>query len=176
MSKNFSNFKKEHSKKGVALLFAIVVSMILFTILAGVLNVALKETIFSTSVKNSNDAFYSADSGVECALYNDKTTSTVFAHNNTGDVSCFGNPSVSVSKTGSTDVPKFDFVVIVPNENFCAKVFVEKTYDPINTDPVTFIPILLSTKITSKGYNKGGNNNCDQAGLKSVERVLEVEY
>lgn len=177
MSKLKFNFKKENSKRGVALLFAIVVSMILFTILAGVLNIALKETIFSMSVKNSNDAFYAADSGIECALYNDKTTSTIFAFNSTdGSISCLQR-DITVLRSGSSDTYEFEFKTTNMIDQTCAKVVVKKVYDT-TVDP-SGDPVLLSTTITSRGYNKGGNidtGTCDQANIKSVERVLEVRY
>jgi hypothetical protein len=171
MSKFKFNFKKEDLKKGVALLFAIVVSMILFTILTGVLNIALKETIFSTSVKNSNDAFYSADSAVECALLNDKTTSTVFNFGSAGGtISCFGK-TILVSSNNNNFSFKIDFVDVGVGP--CAVVDVKKEYDT-TVDPIAD-PSLISTKIIAKGYSKG-SSGCDQAGLKSVERVLEVTY
>lgn len=172
MKKIKFNFKKENLKKGVALLFAIVVSMILFTILAGVLNIALKETIFSTSVKNSNDAFYAADSGVECALWADKKENLELDKDY---VYCFkeSNSDLAFPLTketiGNTDSYSFNVDKIGETRNTCAKVTVVKSYD--GSDP----PQLISTKITSKGYNKGGAD-CEQSGLKSVERVLEVEY
>lgn len=165
------NSQKNKFSKGVALLFAIVVSMILFTILAGVLNISFNESIFSISIKNSNDAFYAADSGAECALFNDKSDSTIFGFNSSGgSMSCFGK-SVPVSSSNN----KFNFNVDFADSGIgsCAKVTVVKNYDT-TTDPIAD-PILISTTITSRGYNKG-NTECDQTGLKSVERVLEVNY
>ena len=155
------NLQKNNYSKGVALLFAIVVSMILFTILAGVLNIALKETIFSTSIKSSNDAFYIADSAVECALLNDKSDSTVFVENGDNTISCFNRIyPVVVNST------IFSFVVSGLDKDSCANVSVEKIHDGSE----------FHTSIISKGYNKGGSSDCVQTGLQSVERVLEVTY
>lgn len=167
------NSKKNKFSKGVALLFAIVVSMILFTILAGVLNISLNETLFSISVKSSNDAFYVADSAVECALLNDKSDTTNFTYNSTGgNISCFGN-NISVIKSASGFNQVFDFNVVSTDSDACARVNIKKDYDA-STDPAD--PTLVGTTITSRGYNKGGSSDCDQSGLKSVERVLEVNY
>lgn len=172
MKKYYLYFKKEKLKKGVALLFAIVISMILFTILTGVLSISLKETIFSISIKNSNDAFYAADGAVECALLNDKVGETVFAYNSSGNISCF-NSSFPVIKAGSDINQSFDFVVSFPENNACAKVNLKKEYD-LKVDPMGD-PVLINTMILSRGYNRGGAA-CDQSGLKSAERVLEVTY
>jgi hypothetical protein len=155
-------------KKGVVLVFAIILSVILFTFAAGVLNIATKELNFSTSAKDSNNAFYAADSGVECALENDMSTKHVFL-DPAGDpppdidpVACFGDDNIS-----STPYPKFEFILLDlgPGGQACAKVLVEKNFD-----------LLGSTRITSKGYNMGSVNNCDQTGLNSTERVIEVIY
>ena len=56
------------------LLFAVTLAAIFLSIALGVANVALKEINFSTSAKDTNDAFFAADSGIEQALYNDKTS------------------------------------------------------------------------------------------------------
>ena len=179
-------FKKEPLNKGIALLFTIMLSTIFLTMALGVTNIATKELTFSSSAKDSNNAFYSAESGIECALYNDKATSTFFLDPNQGvDIndpanveinggsvnlsgfSCFGNP---VTLTG--DFPNFSFVIsgLGSNSNSCAKVVINKIIDR-SVDSA----IVVSTKITSNGYNIG-DDNCDYSGLNRVERVLEVNY
>lgn len=64
--------KRKLSGSGFVLLFAVTISAILLAIALGVAQVALKEVNFSTSAKDTNDAFFSADTGIEYALYEDK--------------------------------------------------------------------------------------------------------
>jgi Divergent InlB B-repeat domain len=62
------------SGSGFVLLFAVTLAAIFLSIALGVASVALREINFSTSAKDTNDAFFAADSGIEQALYNDKTS------------------------------------------------------------------------------------------------------
>ena len=173
MEKYMKIFNKIYENKGIALLFSIMLSAIFISIALGVLNITTNELNFSASSKDTNNAFFAADSGIECALYNDRIDSTYFIDPATGgggvesDFTCFGNPI----NLGGNFSSGFNFTVtgLGSNSNSCAKVEVVKSYDL--TDPS-----IILTKITSKGYNIGGNNNCDQAGLVGVERVLEVNY
>ena len=64
-----TNDKKLKNKKGFVILFAVTLSAILLSIALGVSNIAFNEAKFSTSVKNTNDAFFAADVGAEQALF-----------------------------------------------------------------------------------------------------------
>lgn len=154
--------KIKNNKKGIALLFSIMLSAIFLTIALGVLNISVKELNFSSSAKDASNAFFAADSGVECALYNDKTGSTTFTVAG-GTIDCFG--------TSYTLSPSFGFNItrLGSNNSSCAKVNVSKTFDS-NTPPN-----VISTIITSKGYNLG-DSDCTSSNINRVERVLEVNY
>jgi len=161
---------KKNSQAGIALVFSIILSMIFLTITMGILNIATKEMNFSSSAKDSNNSFFAADSGVECALYNDKSGSIVFTATNTGKINCFGNVLALTSNlTDTLQVFNFNVSGLGSNSNSCAKVTVTKVYDggtPSN---------LLSAQIISKGYNIG-DSNCASTAINRTERVLEVNY
>ncbi len=153
--------KKEKSKKnkGFVLLFTVVLSSVVFAIALGIANVLYKEIRFGTSAKNTNDAFFAADTGAECALYNDKSTSQSFVQNgSTGTVQCMGT---TIAISGA--YPVWDFIVsgLGSSGEGCAKVRVNKTFSP-------------NTSLISKGYNNGGSS-CIQDS-SSVERQLELNY
>jgi hypothetical protein len=57
---------------GFVILFAVTVSSILLAIALGVANIALKEVKFSTVARDTNDAFFAADTGTESALFADR--------------------------------------------------------------------------------------------------------
>ena len=99
-------------RSGFVILFAVTLSSILLAIALGVSNIALKEINFSTSAKNTNDAFVSADVGAECALYNDKSIINKFPlpFSATPISSCAGlTPTPTGSGTATT--ASYDFVV-----------------------------------------------------------------
>jgi hypothetical protein len=70
-------FNNLHTKKytqsaGFTLFVALVVSSMLLAVGFSLSNIILKQLIFSNSGKESQLAFYAADSGAECALYWDR--------------------------------------------------------------------------------------------------------
>ena len=146
-------------RSGFVILFAVTLAAILLSIALGVSNIALREIKFGTSAKDTNEAFFAADTGVECALFNDKFDSNSFIEEGgSGNVSCLGG-SISLNRS----YPFWDFVVpeLGNDRQSCAKVTVDK-----NTS---------TTIIISKGYNIG-DENCNSTNPDRVERQLEVRY
>ncbi|MFZ2072106.1 MAG: hypothetical protein WA101_02405 [Minisyncoccia bacterium] len=151
-------------RRGFVILFAVMLSSIILAITLGVSNISLKEINFSTSAKDANDAFFAADTGVECALFNDK--GTLFTDTNiNADIpsGCLlGNSTFS----GSFPTWIFDIIGLGSTGRSCAKI-------TINKDPV------LGTVITSKGYSADSSTSDDilcTPGSRAVERELEVTY
>ncbi len=68
MKKNNIKIK---NKKGFVLFIAIMVSSILISVAMFIAFIAQKELILAQSAKSTQQAFYAADSAVECALYQD---------------------------------------------------------------------------------------------------------
>ncbi len=68
--KNKFSIKKNLKKQsGFTLFVALIVSSLLLSIGLSLSNIILKQLIFSGSGRESQIAFYAADSGAECALY-----------------------------------------------------------------------------------------------------------
>ncbi|MEY2702091.1 MAG: hypothetical protein RLY43_724 [Bacteroidota bacterium] len=64
------NFKKiQNDKKGFTLLFAILVSVMVLAVGASIINISLKQVILSSAGRESQFAFYAANTGLECALF-----------------------------------------------------------------------------------------------------------
>jgi hypothetical protein len=60
---------KEKSKAGFAILFAVLLASFLITLGISIFSISLKEIMITTSVRDSQIAYYIADSARECALY-----------------------------------------------------------------------------------------------------------
>lgn len=58
-----------NNQKGMTLFISIVIMGILLFITFAVVNITIKSTLFANSGKESQLAFFAADSGIECALY-----------------------------------------------------------------------------------------------------------
>lgn len=56
-------------KKGFTLLFAILVSVLVLAVGTSIITIALKQVILSGAGRESQFAFYAANTGIECALY-----------------------------------------------------------------------------------------------------------
>lgn len=176
--KNIFN-KKE---KGVAVLFAVLVAVLLVSIGATIVSIALRQTILSSTGRESQYAFYAANTALECALYWDfyryddfnETPLYVFPSGDagqgqlsSGDFNCAGM-NISDDWDGDpddSDGRTFEFILTnsFSDEDFCAKATVKKINDGSN----------LITTIEAKGYN---SSSCDDFSARTVERGLELSY
>ncbi len=158
---------KKHFQKnrGFVILFAVTLSGILLAITLGVSNIAFKELSFGTSARDTNNAFFAADSGIECALVYDKSTPANNAFTGSASMNCTGVP---VTLTGSAPDWRFVLNNLGSNSQSCAIV-------TINKDTVTNAPYTITTVI-SKGYNIGDAGTCASTSLNRVEREIKLTY
>ena len=168
--------------KGYTFLFAVLVSALVLAIGISILNISKKEFLLATSARDSSSAFYAADGGVECALYEDVYDRYTFQIDGTraGGLNCVTEHSSPVSYIVITPDPlkkvefKFDAKFGDPDGKSCASVKVTKTtIDAVNN--------IIKTEIDSRGYNSGwdGTNNrnkCDISSAKRVERAIHLSY
>lgn len=188
ISKKKSNMAvKKESQSGFTLFIALIVSSLLLAIGFSLSTIILKQLVFANSGKESQLAFYAADSGAECALYWDRkdidgitivggsfaTSSSAFE-----DIFCgtggsyltgqVGNFSKSVSPDGLQATTTFyvDYsdrnTADNPNHKACAFVTVSKWIDSSSGSPVD------RTQIDSRGYNvplDTGPVGIDSAGV-----------
>ena len=150
---------------GFVILFAVSIASIVLAIALGIANIAYKEIKFTTSAKETNEAFFAADTGAECALYNDKSSSNSFVeYDSSGLVTCRGG---TIILGGAW--PSWSFVVpsLGTSGAACAKVTVTK-------DAVTYFPATRTT-ILSEGYNLG-DASCNSSSPNRVEREVRITY
>lgn len=147
--------------KGFVILYAIVLSSIILAVTLGVLNISYNEIKFSTEAKTTNDAFFAADIGVECALYYNKISGVVFIDPPGSTVINCAGVQIAVNQP---ETLLWDFIIpgLGSANEGCAKVTVDKR------DPARHI-------ITSKGYNIG-DSLCFSSSNNRVERELQVTY
>jgi Tfp pilus assembly protein PilX len=173
--------RKLKSNKGITLFIAVIVMSILLFISFAVVNVSLKSTIFAFSGRNSQFAFYAADTGLECALYWDSKFDA-FATSTSETIFCAGNGIAGTGQPlyGTTTLGRiggggdanptsiFSFLMNPPTvSSSCAVVTVTKYYNDVDGDG----SLDLVTYIKSRGYN-----TCDVSNPRRVERGIEVRY
>lgn len=148
------------SRRGFALIISVIITSVVLAVGIALLDIAYKQVLLSSSAKNSQYAFYNADSALECALYWDQKFD---AFNNAapmagGSLSCNGvgisgyNPgSAGATRTLSFDVP-------------CATSGISAHVTVLKQSSGT-------TDIYANGYS-----SCDASLNTRIERGLKVHY
>lgn len=175
MNKEIKNKKWDN---GFVLFFSLIISTIVLSIISGIILIAYKELIISSTGRESQKAFYSADTGVECALYWDVKhplpgyeEMSVFPSSMDSTIppaipdGCSGNDLVISSilipaPTGTAATSTFS--MDIASSGVCVDVFVSKYIDALGSE---------KTKIDSHGYN-----TCDTGSTRRVERGIRVTY
>ncbi len=164
------NNKKEHkvvfvlrnlntssqNKQGFVLLFSVLVSSLLLAIGLAIFNIGQKELVLSATARDSQFAFYAADTGIECAFYWDFQSGT-FSPGATQGITCSGVllPNVGGKNYGVEDTFRLD----LSPQPYCVDVTVRKTESP------------RRTYVEARGYN-----TCDSNNPRRVERAIRATY
>lgn len=185
----------KENEKGFALIIAVLVAGVLVSITYIMFSIGLKQLSLSTASKQSQIAFYAADSGLECALFYDFVETQVFEQHvedtdpsdggisvvfNTPDlesieeISCNGANATYISQVYDNVLKKTvstTFTIQPPGKSLCSIVTVTKRVDNKNVNGLSIDRI--ATSVESLGYNICPDNNSNPL---RVERGLIVNY
>lgn len=159
-SENLKKFLFSKKERGVSLYIAISVTAALTLVSFAVINSAVKQLGISSLARDSQMAFFAADSGVECALYWDLKSGT-------NPFSTTTSPTPTISCNGMTVSQATTYVNLISTStvsfspNPCISISVVKWYQGNE----------LKTKIESRGYN-----TCTVSNPRRVERAILVNY
>lgn len=158
------NIKKQNKnniysrQKGYAILYTVVIISIIMTISMGLSNAVNKQLILSSVARDSQSAFYQADTAVECAL------SIQFKHTGyvDGDTFNCGLKPDGSDATLTALLVSANIFKIKPDISSgpCFEIYVDES----NNTPDNRI-------IKASGYNE-----CNPASPRRVERSFEVRY
>ncbi len=165
------------NNKGFALLFAVLISSVLLSIGISIFNLTLKELILSSSGRESQFAFYAADTGAECALYWDAKGVDIFATSSNPRTAVPANPdcvgqAITIDNFVGARTPSYAatrFNVSIPNRDYLGN---SAPYCAIVTVSKTLVGGIVKTDIDSRGYNM----DCASTDPNKVERGLQVHY
>lgn len=149
----------QNNNKGYALLFTIMVISVISVVTAGLLNTMSKQLILSSLAKDSQVAFYQADTATDCGLYVDMT--------NPGDILNHGG-ALKCGGLNLTLEAKGNGYVIYPseiNESLLPCFRIEVLKDKDTKPPYTI------TTISARGYNF-----CNVENIRTVEREIQVTF
>ena len=148
------------AQKGFTLLIAVVFSAVVLSLGAALLDIAYKQVVLATSAKQSEVAFYNADSALECALYYDQQSN---AFSEAGpftpsSITCDGRSLANSDSSVSGSTRTTHIWPSCAGTGYSAKVTILKGTDG-------------STGIYADGYS-----SCSQSDSKLVERGLKAAY
>ncbi len=159
--KNFIKLNYKKKNEGFVIFVALVVTGTLLLVSFGIISVSVKEAFLTSASRDSQYAFYAADTGAECAIYWDVKNSTGFSafSTTTGTViNCNKDSTNPLNQwtVGSNSTSQFTMTFLP--EPYCSIVTVTKLSDG-------------RTTINSKGYN-----TCDTTNPRRAERAISVSY
>ena len=144
---------------------AVLIASILLAIGYAIFNIISKDLILSSSGRESLSAFYAADSGVECALYNDYKRDA-FSTSTPQVPVCRGVSVSDYSVTFDSGVYTTSFGVpfgaSMTSAGVCTIVRVQRTDEAVG---------IKSTTVVSSGFN-----TCEAGNLRRTQRTLRVNY
>lgn len=157
-----------HYLRGFTLLISLILTSVVLAVGVALIDIAVKELQLSSSAKNSQYAFYNADSALECALYFDqKMNAFAYSQSPTTPIVCntvpiylpdmYGLGGYGSTVSGSARTTKFN-VPCIDGSGITAQVTVIKQSSG-------------TTDIYANGYN-----SCDSTNSLRIERGLKIHY
>lgn len=146
--------------KGFTILLAALVSSLVLSLGISVFSIAQKQLILASTSRNSQYAFYAADSGAECALYWDVRHNFASSTNPLASILCDAE-TIPVTHTtqGAAEFYDFEFN---PN-GYCVQVTMRKQ----NVSPRTLI--------RADGFSAGPCDDID-VSARVLQRSVELTY
>ncbi len=174
-SKKLNFFRITSKNRGVTLFMAVTIMAVLLFVSFVVINIAIKSSLFASSGKDSQYAFYAADAGIECAMYWDRQSVSKFDITVPGSpISCGGISINSGNQIQGTTTGVVN--VIGGNASTRSSIFgfnLNNGNNPSNACVIVNVTKNVdgTTYIKSRGYN-----TCDTSNSRRVERGVEVLY
>lgn len=151
--------QKQESKKAFISLFTVLLATVILAIAVGMTTVALKQIVLTSTADQANDAFYSADSGLQCVIMLDLAGAFQVGSGSTVNCGTVEGIAVDSSDSGVFKLNGLAGGFDWENGN-CVRITVNKLNG--------------ATQIESLGYNM----SCEDIAQspRSVERALRVRY
>lgn len=155
------------TQRAFTLLLAVLVSSVLIALGSAIFDIVSKEILLSSAGRESQFSFYAADTGIECALYQDLKNNLFSTSSTATTATCGGGVSVNLTRTllnqgaiNETLITTFSFPIGGVLETLpCATITVTREHYPTRTT------------MQSAGYN-----TCVVASSLRLERAIQVNY
>jgi Tfp pilus assembly protein PilX len=176
--------KNQKNNSGFTLVLSIFLSAIVLTITLSMMNVLYKQLTLSTADRESQIAFFAADTGMECAYYWDfradlsgSTTQSIF-----GNVNTLTTPIATIAptcagqniytQTGPGGETAFD--PTGTNASEYVRTFYINNLN--GTQACTFVTVRKNITTATTSIEAHGQNRCVVGDLRRVERAIQFRY
>ena len=162
-----THYQTKNNKAGFTLLIAIVTTSMLLVVSFVVANIALKQLVLANTARESQYAFYGADSGTECAVFWDLPKDgslSKFDTSTAGTIICNGQTISTGSQTVNT----------IPSQVSVVGGSATSIFQLNLTKGCAIVRVTKSggvTTVDSRGYN-----TCDTGALRRYERGVTLAY
>lgn len=177
-------FKFKNKKAGFSVLFASLIGSLVLSIGLAILSIALKQILLASAGRESQRAFYAADTGIECALFldsggGDESCNSVFPLPGS-DLSicgiddghhCVVNINVFENQPLVNEIDSETVMTIVNVTNLGTEPANNTCFDLYVTKRSTDGGVTVKTEIESRGYN-----TCDVNAKNRFERAILTTY
>ncbi len=153
------------TSRGFTLLLAVLISGILVALGSAIFDLVSKEILLSSAGRESQFAFYAADTGVECALYWDYQQNAFSTTTSITQVSC-GGETVPLTRTYDTTNPLRP--VLTTTFSF--------SFNGVTTNPSTDVQVVRVFYPTQTTINSYGHNTGVLTDPLRLERAIRVTY
>ena len=148
-----------HTRRGFTLLMAVLISSVLLSLGYEIYNLAVKEVTLSSAGRESQFAFFAADTGIECALWADSVLDAFATSSTVTELDCGTATSTLARQVDGTNyVTTFGITLGEGTRTQCVDVVVTRE-DPKRTRIESF-----------------GHNTCNVASSLRLERAIRVTY
>ncbi len=149
-------------ERGFTLLLAALVGSLVLSLGLSIVAIARKSITLSSIGRDSQFAFYAADTGAECALYWDIRHGKFASSTPVGDIRCDGEVLALVLPGSAPFVEPYSISFEYEPNGYCTEVTVTKSAD----HPRTII------------HSDGYSVTCDnvQQSARSLQRSVELRY
>lgn len=165
------NKAKTKKQKGISLFIAVLVASVATLFSFAISNIALREVILAQTGRDSQLAFYAANSGIECALFWDLKNSAFRPELGQRSIECNGQNvnftmlgNVGGDGTTSWTHGNLGFFSLGSGDG-CFTISVSKKVSGTGEGQV------VETELISRGYNV-----CDFNSPRVLERAIRVMY
>ena len=167
-------------RNGFSLIFALLIMSVVASIGISVFEMSFVELMLTESVKESQSAFYAADTGMECVMYWDNLnlkpeTAPMFSTSTTKNIKC-NNQDITVGDNGwINDQDQFELLFFDDINN-------NGVQDPPDEKTTSCADITLtikpdgSKKTESLGRSRYGEASCATSYPGRAERGIEANF